>query len=207
MDTEKPEYSRVIHTMSDVSGTVWALWSNLGDMHLANVTTGTSTLLPELDAPFLAFAVDPSGALYVTPPADVSHAMSLPAGGSTWQSVPFGPVGRVSGLAADGRGNVYAADAVNNKVLKLPAGATAPIVLPFKGVNQPSQIAVDAAGNVYVTESMGKRVLRMTPGGAQSELPITGLDQAGAIAVAPDGSVYVLNGYASGASVVKLAAK
>ncbi len=210
---EKPEHLRVDHVMADVGGTVWALWSDMGDMYLVNVTKGTlSVMLPDLSTrvsyytPYLyAFAIDPAGTLYVSDTP--TGVVALSAGSGAWQPVPFGPVGRVEGLAVDGQGNVYAADVLNNKVLKLPAGTTMPTVLPFKGVDRPSKIAVDAAGNVYVTESVGERVLRMTPDGVQSELPITGLDQAGAIAAAPDGSVYVLNGYASGASVVKLAAK
>jgi sugar lactone lactonase YvrE len=71
------------------------------------------------------------------------------------------------GVAVDGSGNVYIADAVNNRVLKetLSAGSYTQSVVANSannGITYPNWIAVDGSGNVYITDTVNNRVFKET---------------------------------------------
>ncbi len=82
------------------------------------------------------------------------------------------------GIAMDGSGNIYVADANNNVVRKVTAGG---IISTFAGngagkyagdggpatsasLNIPSDVAVDASGNVYIADSGNNRVREVSGG-------------------------------------------
>lgn len=77
----------------------------------------------------------------------------------------------ITGVAADGNGNVYATDSAHDRVQKFTSAGvfvtawgsygTAPGQFKF-----PTGIALDAAGNVYVLDSYNYRVQKFTPAGA-----------------------------------------
>lgn len=83
------------------------------------------------------------------------------------------------GIAMDAQGNIYIADAVNNRVRKMtPGGAISTIagtgVAGFFGdgqsalkaqLNHPSGVAVDFAGTVYIADTNNNRVRVVTPDG------------------------------------------
>ncbi|WP_118975319.1 Ig-like domain-containing protein [Taibaiella koreensis] len=81
----------------------------------------------------------------------------------------------------DAAGNIYIADAGNNRVVKWALGASSGVVVaggngPGSGANQlngPQGIYVDAAQNVYVADLNNQRVQKWTPGA------ITGTTVAG----------------------------
>jgi DNA-binding beta-propeller fold protein YncE len=78
------------------------------------------------------------------------------------------------GAAVDTGGDLYVADAGNNRVLKLVASSAAATVLPVTGLDYPNGVAVDAAGNVYVTDNGNNQVVKLAAGSAtQSVLPFT----------------------------------
>jgi DNA-binding beta-propeller fold protein YncE len=57
-------------------------------------------------------------------------------------------------VAVDSLGNVYVADASNNKIKKLASGGSSwTDITNSGGFNNPYGIAADSSGNVYVADS------------------------------------------------------
>ena len=111
----------------------------------------------------------------------------------------------VAGLAVDASGNLYIADAYNNRVRKVDAqGVITTVVEPSSGGETwPQGVATDAAGNLYILYQYGT-LLKRTPNGVSSTLAVpgcgpgfsvTGLCVPEAIAVDAGGNVYVPDGY------------
>jgi serine/threonine protein kinase, bacterial len=125
----------------------------------------------------------------------------------TWlpQTVlPFTGLDIPIGVAVDRAGNVYVADAGNNRVVQLAAGSSAPTVLPFTGLNKPVGVAVDTAGNVYVADKNNRVVTLAAGSSSQSVLPFTGLRGPHGVAVDSARDLYVTD--FGNNRVVKLAA-
>ncbi len=155
------------------------------------VSIGTSLLTPT------GVTVDGNGNVYI---ADSGRIYKVPFNRQsgtygTQSSIQTGLGTTNVKLAADGAGNVYAADPANNRVIKvfnsltniIMSGRTAVVVL--SGVT-PSALAADAAGNLVVADS-GTSTLLMLPvrGG---KVPIAnGFASVSGLAVDASGSVYV----------------
>src|SRR5439155_190425 len=94
-----------------------------------------------------------------------------------------------TGVAVDGAGNVYIADANDNKIRKLtPSGAISTIAgdgntcassttscgdgptATSAQLNFPKGVAVDGAGNVYIADTNDDKIRELTPGGAISTI-------------------------------------
>ena len=84
-----------------------------------------------------------------------------------------------TGVAVDGSGNVYVADAGNTSIRKITANGTVTTFAGFSGVggsndgvgaaarfNTPQGIAVDSVGNVYVADTNNCTVRKITPAGS-----------------------------------------
>jgi sugar lactone lactonase YvrE len=95
------------------------------------------------------------------------------------------------GIAVDGSGNVYVADAVNNVIRTItPAGVVATLAgtAPYAGDADgtggaasfwsPRGVALDSAGDVYVADTQNSRIRRITPAGVVTTLP-AGLQSSG----------------------------
>ncbi len=89
------------------------------------------------------------------------------ASGSCSNGITSGP----TGLAMDGKGNLYVADGCNGAVRKLtPAGGTWIVTTLASGFNIPVGVAVDAAGVVYVADAGNAAVYKVATNGAVSLL-------------------------------------
>jgi trimeric autotransporter adhesin len=77
---------------------------------------------------------------------------TLTAVGSGWKSP--------QGVALDGAGNLYVADATANTVSLFAPGATTATTVGT-GLSQPSAVAVDGAGNVYIGDSGNGRIVEV----------------------------------------------
>jgi hypothetical protein len=88
------------------------------------------------------------------------------------------PLGQISGLAVDGRGNVYVADPGNSIIERFIPGGQMTVVagngIPgFSGdggpatsasLNQPQGVAVDLAGNIYIADLSNSRIRKVSGG-------------------------------------------
>ena len=144
------------------------------------------------DHPF-GLALDRSGNLYVADQANsVIRTISPAAVVNTLAGTP-GVTGAINGadtlasfnkpfgVAVDGSGNVYVADAGNNLIRKITANGT---VSNFAGTglagaadgtdsasfNSPLGVAVDGSGNVYVADYGNDEIRKITPAGVVSTL-------------------------------------
>ena len=103
-----------------------------------------------------------------------SHGSADGSGGNAWFLAPFG-------LTADGAGNVYVADTVNNTIRKItPAGVVSTLAgLASQSGKQdgigaharfrnPWGVAVDGTGNVFVADMSNDTIRKITPAGVVS---------------------------------------
>ena len=165
-------------------GTEWSGYS--GD--------GGGAISAALDAP-CGMVVDPSGPFYIADyqnvvrkviPADANEIVTVAGtgdygfGGDGGIGIQTGPpaalLAHPCGVALGQNGNLYIADAGNNRIRMInPTGyistiAGSPVqgfagdggLATYADLNTPEGIAVDAAGNVYFTDTMNNRVRKLT---------------------------------------------
>ncbi|MGE5108591.1 MAG: hypothetical protein ACM3H8_13675 [Sphingobacteriales bacterium] len=117
----------------------------------------------------------------ITPAGFVSlvAGTGTPGGGDGISS--FAQFNNPSGVAVDGSGNVYVADAGNNKIRKIEgfnvstlAGSGTPGFTEGPGTaaqfNNPTGVAVDAGGNVWVADKSNQAIRQVTSAGVVSTL-------------------------------------
>ena len=156
-------------------------------------TTTDSTATPLFSAP-ADVAVDAAGNLYV---ADYwnNRIQKISATGIVSTLAGTGNIGAIngigklasfngpSGVAVDGNGNVYVADAGNNLIRKITpdgtvstlagtivAADTSNTVTSRPLFSSPSGVAVDAFGNVYVADAGNNRICVVNPAGVTRTL-------------------------------------
>jgi uncharacterized protein (TIGR03437 family) len=140
------------------------------------------------------------GAAVLLPAADPQYFIQTVAGAEESANGPAvqARLGDIQGIALDGAGNLYLADAAEHRVWKVDVAAAAIAVFAGRGaagfagdggpatgalLDRPYDVAVDAAGNVYIADLGNARVRRVKPDGAietvaggGSELPAMGMD-------------------------------
>ena len=77
------------------------------------------------------------------------------------------------GIVVDGSGNIYVADADNNRIRKI-VNQRAVRTVPAGKFHFPSDVALDGSGNLYVNDDSAQ-VFRITPAGARSLLAGSGV--------------------------------
>ncbi len=100
------------------------------------------------------------------------------------------------GVAVDGAGNVYVADAYYNTVNKIPysGGSYGTPVTLGSGFRSPYGVAVDGAGNVYVADNYNSAIKKIPYSGGVYGTPMTlgsGFNLPDGVAVDGAGNVYV----------------
>lgn len=140
-------------------------------------------------------AIDASGTLYVADhdnhtvrKVTTAGAVTTLAGAARISGSADGLGGAArfngpTGVAVDGAGNVYVADAGNSTIRKVTAGGSVTTFAGLAGVagsadgvggsarfNAPQGIAVDSVGNVYVADTNNSTVRKITAGGVVTTL-------------------------------------
>ncbi|NVM62239.1 RHS repeat-associated protein [Mucilaginibacter sp. SG538B] len=145
----------------------------------------------------VGLAADASGNIYVADEDNNAIRKITPAGvvttfaGSGAQGSADGTGSSASfyypcGVAVDGSGNVYVADAFNNKIRKITsagvvstlAGSGTASSVDGTGTgatfNQPFSVVTDASGNIYVADRVGAKIRKVTPTGVVTTLAGSG---------------------------------
>jgi len=98
------------------------------------------------------------------------------------------------GVVVDGSGNVFIADANNNRIVKeTRSGGSYSESVIGSGLNAPSGLALDGGGNLYIADTGNNQIVEeMFSNGSyvQSDV-ITGLNSPEAVAVDQSGNLYV----------------
>ena len=175
-------------------------------------------------------AMDGAGNLYIADHDNHTIRKMNPAGGVTTLAGAAGIPGSAdgaggaarfsgpTGVAVDGSGNVYVADAGNTSIRKISANGTVTTFAGVSGVagsfdgvgtaarfNAPQGIAVDSAGNIYVADTNNSTIRKVTAGGTVTTIAgVAGQTGSGdgpggaarfngpyAVAVDSGGNVYV----------------
>jgi serine/threonine protein kinase, bacterial len=158
-------------------------------------------------------AIDGSGDLFITD-ASNNKIREISSGGTVSTFAGSGSIGSADGtgtaasfyypygIAIDGSGNLYVADARNNEIRKITSGG---VVSTFAtGFNYPTGIAIDSAGNLYVADDGNNEIRMITPAGVVATIAgsttsgdIDGTGSAAAfeypygIAIDKSGNIYV----------------
>ncbi|WTX00067.1 SMP-30/gluconolactonase/LRE family protein [Streptomycetaceae bacterium NBC_01309] len=111
------------------------------------------------------------------------------------------PLPAANGLALDGRGHLYVAQALYNRVTRIDLATGAAVRIADDtdpagdSLQSPDDIAVGPDGNLYVTNSLHKSVVRMAPDGSARTTIASGVTDGvtgpNGIAFAPDGRLWV----------------
>jgi DNA-binding beta-propeller fold protein YncE len=96
-----------------------------------------------------------------------------------------------SGVAVDPSGNLFAADATVNLIVKITSAGVQSTFLGT-GLSSPRGLAFDAAGNLYVADSGTNSILKVTPGGVTTTFAV-GLNAPRGLAFDILGNLYVAN--------------
>lgn len=147
-------------------------------------------------------ATDPAGNVYLTCSKEAMVFKVTPQTGGGWTETEIGTdilaqdgLHQPTGIAVDGAGNVFVADATQNRVVEFvptESGYTQVDLPSISGLNIPEGLAVDAAGNLYIADYNRARIVKETPGpnGYSQAVLATGLNGPMGIAVDPNGNVF-----------------
>ena len=140
--------------------TVFAASPDAGAVFAINTKTRAIAAVPGFSTPL---------ANTNSPTSGTSACVAAMGGGSTGGDSPICP----AGLAADGAGNLFVADANNGRILRVDARTNASAV-EASGLHQPGSMVFDAAGNLYVAEQGANRIIAFAQmGSPQSNIALS----------------------------------
>ncbi|MGH9690057.1 MAG: choice-of-anchor D domain-containing protein [Candidatus Acidiferrales bacterium] len=136
-------------------GTVFAASPDAGAVFAINTQTRAIAAVPGFSTPLASTNRPTSG----------TSACVAAMGGAS----PICP----AGLAADGAGNLFVADANSGRILRVDARTNASTV-EASGLHQPGSMVFDAAGNLYVAEQGANRIIAFAQmGSPQSNIALS----------------------------------
>ena len=137
---------------------------------LESTTSGSATLLGTIpvtaSAPFSAIAIAGDGTLYISSPNTASIYKIPPSGSPSVISTPGVTLLQPVGLALDGYGYLYVADAGANSIVRIDtengnAAATLTLTGLSTPLSSPEGLAVDDSDNLYVADTNNNRIVEI----------------------------------------------
>lgn len=142
--------------------------------------------------------------LTATPGAAAPEAANTAVTDNTYSArylVQPNPLPSVNGMALDGQGHLYVAQALVNRVTRIDLATGAAVRIAddtdpaAEALQSPDDVAVGPDGNLYVTNALKKSVVRMAPDGSARTTVATevtdGITGPNGIAFGPDGRLFV----------------
>jgi sugar lactone lactonase YvrE len=118
---------------------------------------------------------------------DTDFVASVSIGAQT--DVPADGLSLPWGVAVDAAGDVFIADAANNRVVEVkPDGSQSTV---GSGLRIPLGVAVDAAGDVFIADAANNRVVEVKPDGSQATIASGLSNNPTAVAVDAAGDVFI----------------
>ncbi|MBE7181637.1 MAG: Ig-like domain repeat protein, partial [Terriglobus roseus] len=185
-------------TVLDGSGNLYA--DDILNSRLLQIAPdGTTTSLGTVDfTPQSSVAINGLGTVFVSSPSD--HAVYYLVPGGTLQVLQASGLSLVTptGLAVDGNGYLYIADAGSNSIVRVAPDQTSASTLTLNGLSTPLQnpggLAVDLNHNLYIADTGNNQIVKLALAtGQASTLTITGLSLSSpaGLAVSPSGTLTV----------------
>ncbi len=145
------------------------------------------TLTTALSGVNPALAVDNQGNVYYV---DQSSVWKIPAGTTNPAPVFLNGENHATGVAVDGAGNLFVANAGDNTIKRWSASNPNPTTLVASGLNNPQGITVDGAGNVYFVDAGNNAVKEWIAASNTVVTLLTG-PQPGSITTDAAGNLYL----------------
>ncbi len=135
-------------------------------------------------------ATTASGSVYPFALSGFGNGSQIAVDGGLPTTVATTGLSKTSSVATDTFGNVYVADANNNRVVVLPAGGGAQTTVGT-GLSNPLGVAVDAQGNVYISDAGNSRIVEVSATTGTQSVLTTNVNTPHGIGVDAKGNVYV----------------
>ena len=152
----------------------------LNNRILQQSATGVlSTVLTLPGTIMSSMAISGNGTLYVSVPQQGKVYAIVPGVSSTALTFTGATLSQPSGVAIDGSGNLYVADAQANRIIRSALDGSSATVLPLTGLatplSAPEGLALDTTGNLFIADTGHQRIVQVALAtGAASPVTVTG---------------------------------
>ena len=178
---------------TDVNGSGWRILeypAGTSDSIVLAGSNGDGNAANQFSDPWGVF-VDASGNLYVSdyvnnriqkfPPGSTSATNAVTVAGGNGQGAAANQLNMPYGVFVDLNGNMYVADAGNNRIMKYKPGSTTGVVVAggngmgsaANQLNNPFGVWVDNNGYIYVADGANNRIQKFPPGSTSATNGVT----------------------------------
>jgi len=181
--------------IQDGAGNIF--FNDITNSRLLKLSSGTYSSVASLTGSAgSSLAISGNGTIYASSPTQGVVYAIPPGGTATAISTGSVPIVTPTGLATDGLGNLYIADAANQRIVRvaLDGSGSAVVTVNTFTLSNPAGLAVDSANNLYIVDSGNDRIVEVNLNtSATSVVSITGLSLNNPTGITVDaaGTLYI----------------